>query len=128
MDQKEASATWFEIPVTDMSRAVTFYEQIFQISMHTMQMGDDLEMALFPRGEHKTGGSLIRNPDFYHPSNTQGPLIYLNANPDLKQVENRVEAAGGKITIHKRQISPEFGYMAVIEDTEGNRVALFSEN
>lgn len=127
MNNKEAALTWFEIPVEDMDRAVTFYEAIFDIKMQRMQPGDGLEMALFPRAQHTAGGSLMKNPDYYRPSNTHGPLIYLNANPDLSEVEGRVEEAGGKVSIPKRQISPDFGYMGVIEDTEGNRIALFSE-
>ncbi|HNP53532.1 MAG TPA: hypothetical protein PKK69_02900, partial [Ferruginibacter sp.] len=59
-------------------------------------------------------------------SDKQGPLVYLNANPDVQLVLNRVEAAGGKIIVPKTEISPEYGFMAVIIDTEGNRVALHS--
>jgi predicted enzyme related to lactoylglutathione lyase len=53
-------------------------------------------------------------------------LVYLNANPDLQDVLDRVERAGGKIMVPKTQISPEYGYMAVIIDTEGNRIAFHS--
>jgi predicted enzyme related to lactoylglutathione lyase len=53
-------------------------------------------------------------------------LVYLNANPDVQRVLDKVEKAGGKIIVPKTQISPEYGYMAVIEDTEGNRVAFHS--
>jgi len=50
----------------------------------------------------------------------------LNANPDVQVVLDRIEKAGGKIIVAKTQISPEYGYMAVFIDTEGNRVALHS--
>jgi hypothetical protein len=53
-------------------------------------------------------------------------LIYLNGNPDLQNVLNKVEAAGGKIMVPKTQISPEYGFMAVFVDTEGNRIGLHS--
>lgn len=128
MNNKEAALTWFEIPVENMDRAVSFYEHIFKIKMQQMDLGDGLQMALFPRAEHTAGGSLIHNPDYYRPSSTHGPLIYLNVDPDLSVAESRVEDAGGAVSIAKRRISPEFGYMAVIEDTEGNRVALFSDS
>ncbi|HET8865202.1 MAG TPA: VOC family protein, partial [Gracilimonas sp.] len=72
------------------------------------------------------GGTIIQNGDWYIPSDKKGPLLYLNANPDLIHVLDRVEKAGGKITIPKRQITEENGYMAVIIDSEGNRVALHS--
>ncbi len=39
---------------------------------------------------------------------------------------SRVEAAGGKVVIEKKQINEEVGYMAIFVDTEGNRVAFHS--
>jgi hypothetical protein len=53
-------------------------------------------------------------------------LIYLNGNPDLQHVLDKVEAAGGSILMTKRAISEQFGFMAMIQDTEGNRIALHS--
>ena len=85
-----------------------------------------VKMRLFPIDEplQGIGGSLIDTGGFHKPSATDGPLIYLNANPDLQIVLDRVEAAGGKIMVAKRDISPEYGSMAVFLDTEGNRIAL----
>ena len=37
-----------------------------------------------------------------------------------------MEAAGGKVMVPKTEISPEYGYMAVFVDTEGNRIGLHS--
>ena len=45
---------------------------------------------------------------------------------DLQNELDRIEAAGGKIYQAKKQISPEYGYMGVFIDTEGNRVTLHS--
>jgi len=72
------------------------------------------------------GGALCYNKDFYKPSSTDGPLIYLNGNPDVQNILDKIEVAGGKILVPKTQISPEYGYMAVFVDTEGNRIALHS--
>jgi hypothetical protein len=72
------------------------------------------------------GGTLVDSGGYHKPSATDGPLIYLNGNPDVQIVLSRVEAAGGKITVPKTEISPEYGYMAVFLDTEGNRIALHS--
>lgn len=123
MDQ---AINWFEIPVHDFERAVNFYESIFGIELHRETFGPELKMAIFPHAEG-TGGALVWNTKFYHPSEA-GPLIYLNANPDLETVESRVSAAGGEVIIPKRMISPEHGFMAVIKDSEGNRIALHSDN
>jgi len=118
--------SWFEIPTTDINRAQKFYEEIFGITMIVMDM-PQLQMRLFPlENPMGIGGALNYNKDFYKPSATDGPLIYLNANPDVQNVLDKIEAAGGKIVVPKTQISPEYGHMAVFIDTEGNRVALHS--
>ena len=71
------------------------------------------------------GGTLVQEgTNFYKPSSTDGPLIYLNGNPDVQIFLDRIEEAGGKILVPKTAISDEYGDMAVFEDTEGNRIAL----
>lgn len=117
---------WFEIPSTDINRAKAFYETIFDIEMHSMNIGDGLDMALFPSDQNGVGGTIIKNEESYKPSQTHGPLLYLNANPNLQVVLDRVEKAGGTISISKRLITEDHGYMAVIIDPEGNRIALHS--
>jgi predicted enzyme related to lactoylglutathione lyase len=119
--------SWFEIPTTDIDRAAKFYETIFGISLIPMDL-QNLKMRMFPIEDQMTGigGALIYNKDFYKPSSTDGPLIYLNGNPDVQNILDKIEAAGGKILVPKTQISPEYGHMAVFTDTEGNRIALHS--
>ena len=119
--------SWFEIPTTDLDRAQKFYETIFATSLIPLDL-QNLRMRMFPIENQASGigGALCHNKDFYKPSSTDGPLIYLNGNPDVQNVLDRVEAAGGKIMVPKTQISPEYGYMAVIIDSEGNRIALHS--
>ena len=118
--------SWFEIPTMDIDRATVFYEKIFDIKMIPFDT-PNIRMRLFPiEDPMNIGGSLVYNKEFYIPSDSRGPLIYLNGNPDVQNVLNRVEPAGGKILVPKTQISPERGFMAVIQDTEGNRIALHS--
>lgn len=119
------AANWFEIPVTDIARACTFYKTIFAIEMKIMDMGE-LKMCLFPEGPMY--GALCQHAQFYSPAGEGGVLLYLNGNPDLRVVESRIEAAGGKVLVPKKMISPEHGFMAIFLDTEGNRVALHSNN
>ncbi|SMO78879.1 VOC family protein [Gracilimonas mengyeensis] len=123
----KGAISWFEIPVKDIQRAKDFYEDIFGFEMFSMDLGDDLQMALFPVEEQTVGGALIEHSDWYVPSNKKGPLVYLNANPDLEKVQERVKPAGGEVQIAKRLISEDHGYMAVILDSEGNRIALHSD-
>jgi predicted enzyme related to lactoylglutathione lyase len=116
--------SWFEIPTLDINRAQKFYETIFGIKMIPFD-DPNLQMRMFPvQSPESIGGALVYNEGFYTPSDTTGPLLYLNANPDVALVLDRVEAAGGTIVVPKTQISPEYGSMAVFIDTEGNRIAL----
>ncbi|WP_445385281.1 VOC family protein [Robiginitalea sp. IMCC44478] len=117
---------WFEIPVTDMERAKKFYEAVFKVNIAVHQM-NELQMGWFPSAEGKSGasGTLIRHPDWYFPSETMGPLLYFSSE-DVSNELGRVEQAGGKIVVDKRQISPEHGFMGVFIDSEGNRIALNS--
>lgn len=125
MDEKANALNWFEIPVTDFPRAKKFYETIFAISLEEMQMGP-LLMGMFPYGQNdgRVGGAICHG-EWYKPS-ADGPIIYLNGNPDLQNVLNRIEAAGGKVIMPKTEISPEIGFMAMFMDCEGNRMALHS--
>jgi predicted enzyme related to lactoylglutathione lyase len=117
---------WFEIPAADLERACAFYEKIFEFKLQPMELANRLRMAMFPvNPAESVGGALCHHPEFYTPSQT-GTLVYLNADPDLAAVLGRVEKAGGKILVPKTQISPEYGFMAVFLDSEGNRVALHS--
>lgn len=119
--------SWFEIPTTDINRAQKFYEAIFAISMIPMDL-PNIKMRMFPLDDMMTqvGGALVDSGGFHKASATDGPLIYLNGNPDVQNILDRVQAAGGNIMVPKTEISPEYGFMAVITDTEGNRIGLHS--
>ncbi|GAO42231.1 VOC family protein [Flavihumibacter petaseus] len=123
---QQHAISWFEIPTTDLGRAQKFYETIFGIKLEAMDM-PNIQMRMFPIQDMMSGvaGALTFAPDFYQPQ-TNGTLVYLNANPDVQLVLDRIEAAGGSIVVPKTEISPEIGHMAVFIDTEGNRVALHS--
>jgi len=122
--------SWFEIPVTDMDRAKKFYETVFQVPISINDFGGIL-MGWFPPAEDITApgisGSLVQHEE-YVPSSTDGALVYFNSQSgDIDHELSRVEAAGGTIVKPKILISNEIGYMAVIIDTEGNRIALYNK-
>ncbi len=125
MTQKNA-ISWFEIPAKDLNRAQQFYEKILDITMWPLDLVN-IKMRMFPiEDQMGVGGSLCDSGGFHKPSDTEGPLIYLNANPDVQTVLEKVENTGGKILVPKTLITSEFGYMAVIKDSEGNRIAFHS--
>jgi uncharacterized protein len=118
--------SWFEIPASDLARAQKFYETIFNLKLNPLDL-PNIKMRMFPIEDMMgVGGAVVDSGGFHKPSTTDGPLIYLNGNPDLQKVLDKVESAGGKIMVPKTEISPDYGYMAVIIDTEGNRIGLHS--
>jgi predicted enzyme related to lactoylglutathione lyase len=118
--------SWFEIPSADLERATKFYEDIFQFKMFPMDT-PNMRMRMFPIDDMmNVGGAIVDSKGFHKPSETDGPLIYLNANPDVQTILDRVEKAGGKVLVPKTEISPDYGYMGVLIDTEGNRIGLHS--
>jgi predicted enzyme related to lactoylglutathione lyase len=119
--------SWFEIPATDLSRATKFYETIFDTQLIPMDM-PEIKMRMFALTDMMSGvgGAVVDSGGSHKASATDGPLIYLNGSPDLQIVLDRVEAAGGKVLMPKTEITPEYGYMALFLDTEGNRIGLHS--
>jgi uncharacterized protein len=116
------AVTWFEIPVSDMRRATKFYGEIFEVTLKADPAMPGYEMSMFP-DQGGVGGALLYGPG-YSPS-ASGSLVYLNGGDDLLPVLNRVEKAGGKILQNKTSIGKN-GFMAYIEDSEGNKVGLHS--
>jgi len=125
MDNTNA-LNWFEIPATDISRAKKFYEAVFAVKMDEWPDMNGMKMAGFPADMQggKVSGSLVQGP--MHKPSMDGVVVYLNANPDMNEIIDRIAPAGGKIVMPRTQITPEIGYMAMFTDTEGNKVALHS--
>lgn len=120
----ENYVSWFEIPALDFNQAVQFYNHIFGIEME-QNITDVNSMAFFPVTSG-IGGAVISGPGSI-PAPI-GPLIYLNGGNDLKNVLNKVEAAGGRIVMPKTLISEDEGYFAIFIDCQGNKLALHSKN
>jgi predicted enzyme related to lactoylglutathione lyase len=111
----------FEIPVTDMDRAVRFYEVVFATKL-AHQEADGYTMAFFPRADGKPGASgALAKGDVYVPSKA-GAILYFDVQA-IEPVLERALAHGGKVLYPKKDIG-EAGFVAEIEDSEGNRIAL----
>ena len=101
MELQRNMVGWFEIPVTDMDRAIKFYETVLNIKIQKQNLGD-LLMGWFPYADVPgSPGSLVYHKDFYKPS-------------------------GGKVLMEKKLITEDIGYMGLFTDTEGNRIAINS--
>lgn len=125
MDKSTNALNWFEIPATDIQRAINFYQHVFDIKMETMDMMDS-KMAFFPfePGSGKLSGALIQGE--HHKPSTEGTFVYLNANPSMDESLAKIEAAGGKILNPKTSLGDGHGFCAYMMDTEGNCVGIHS--
>jgi predicted enzyme related to lactoylglutathione lyase len=108
---------WFDIPVSDMSRAITFYEHVTSQKLKRLPVGENKETALF-----EADGCLFLAPED-KPSH-YGTRVYFNAESGVEDWLQRVEAAGGKTLVPKTAIASGHGFFAYFEDSEGNRVGL----
>jgi len=115
----------FEIPATNISRAVNFYQAILDINIEKVEM-PGMEMGIFPYEEQVVNGVIIK-AEGDKPS-TNGVTIYLNGGDNLQIILNKVEKNGGKILMPKSPHADDSGYYALFLDSEGNKIGLHSPN
>lgn len=120
---KKDALNWFEIYVTDMSRARKFYETILQVPLPETN-NNGCSMAMFPFDMGKGVGGSLTQMEVVAPG-PGGTLIYLNVEGDLDGVISRIPAAGGMILRPRLSIG-EHGFIAIFKDSEGNVVGLHS--
>ena len=118
------SITWFEIPVTDLDRAMCFYATVTGRQLQRMDFGvPGEEDAVFETSdEADLKGALLKSSRAL-PS-AQGSVVYLNVGSGLDQCLARATQAGGSIAKGKTALPPGMGCFAHIIDTEGNRVGV----
>jgi predicted enzyme related to lactoylglutathione lyase len=114
---------WFEIYVQDMDRAKKFYEAILGVQLSKLD-SPGIEMWAFPMYSEGYGasGALVKMPGF--PSGANSVLTYFSC-ADCAVEAAKVVKAGGKIQKGKMSIG-QYGYIALVFDTEGNMVGLHS--
>jgi uncharacterized protein len=114
---------WCEIYVQDMDRARQFYESVFQVQMEELESsGPGMDMWAFPMTMDTVGasGALVKMDGVESGGN--GTIPYFHCN-EVAEESERVVNAGGKI--HKPKMSiGQYGFMALIVDTEGNMIGL----
>src|ERR1700690_1496442 len=97
MDKDTNALNWFEIPSTAIARATKFYETIFGVQLVPMPEMMGMKMAGFPMemGNGKVSGAVVQSE--HHKPGMDGAVVYLNANPSIDAVIEKVEGAGGKM-------------------------------
>lgn len=122
---KSNAIGWFDIYVTELPRAVTFYEQVLQIKLESL--GDptgETEMMAFPTdmGVYGAGGALVKSS--HGRPGMGGTLVYFSVE-NCANEEARVALAGGQVLRPKFSIG-QFGWVTLCMDTEGNLFGLSS--
>jgi uncharacterized protein len=115
----------FEIPATDITRAINFYRSILGHNIEKMEI-PGMEMGIFPYEDQMVNGIIIKG-DGYKPS-AYGVTIYLDGGNNLQNILNKVEENKGKIIVPKTQHADGNGFFAIFLDSEGNKIGLNSPN
>lgn len=124
-DHMKSFISIFEIPATEITRAIDFYQTILDISIEKMDF-PEMQMGIFPyEGQMVTG--VIMKAEGYKPS-ADGVTIYLNGGDNLQIILDKVEKNGGEIIVPKSLHADESGFYAIFLDSEGNKIGLHSPN
>lgn len=115
---------WFEIYVNDMSRAKAFYESVFSVQLSKIEAAPGIEMWAFPMQPEHYGapGALVHMEGFGAGSNSV--LVYFSC-ADCSVEAAKAEKSGGQIQKDKMSIG-QYGYIAIVTDSEGNMIGLHS--
>ena len=121
MKNKPNPVVYFEIPVTNIERAIQFYSAVFGFEFERDRIHDN-EMAFFPLIEGNNGISgALAHGEIYKPT-IDGTLVYLNTE-DIEETINLAVKNGAEI-LFPITSNGEFGWVAEFKDCEGNRIAL----
>ena len=117
--------SWFDIHAIDLDRARKFYEEVFQFTMQDAPMDDNTRTLMFPSDMEgmNISGMLVEKKDAV--LNGEGSILYF-ACQDCAVEESRVEKAGGQVVQSKTAIGDNFGFYALVKDTEDNTIGLHS--
>lgn len=114
---------WFEIYVQDISRAKAFYQNTFQVTLERLE-SPGMELWAFPMQPDSSGcaGALVQMNG--KDSGVGGTIVYFVC-ADCAVEASRAVENGGKIQKEKMSIG-QYGFIALVLDTEGNMIGLHS--
>lgn len=115
-------AGWFEIYVADMARAKAFYASVFEVEFARLE--SPLELWGFPMhpGSYGASGALAHIPGLEPGGNST--IVYFSC-ADCAVQAARAAAAGGEVVKPKFAIG-QYGFIALVRDSEGNMIGLHS--
>ena len=123
MKNKRNPVGWFEIYVQDMKRSKKFYEKTFALKLQSLP-SPIIKMEAFPMGPNLPGcaGALVKMEG--KESGGGGTIVYFSC-ADCAVEAARAKKSGGEIFKEKFSIG-EYGFIALVLDTEGNMIGLHS--
>jgi hypothetical protein len=117
--QSKNCGCWFEIPVSDLEAARTFYGAVLQQPLKIEDGGPNpVVMLPFDDDTPGIGGHLYPGT----PSR-DGATIHLVVSDSLDAARARIEAAGGSVESPDIQIPP--GHFFYARDPDGNSLGMF---
>jgi predicted enzyme related to lactoylglutathione lyase len=118
---------WFQIPSKDFDRAIKFYSTILGNPVNVREFqGTNMGFFSMAGGPDSRGvGGNLMPPEPENKPSMDGTTVFLACDGQIDAVIARVEPAGGKVLMPKFDMGKP-GYMAIIKDTEGNKVGLHS--
>ncbi|AEU34576.1 VOC family protein [Granulicella mallensis] len=123
MSKFEGNAvTWFEIPATDMQRAVHFYETLLDKKLCAFPSA--VPYFMFPAEQGAVAGALIHSP--LQKPTADGTMVYLNVDGQLDATLGRANTLGTTVLVPRTEIPGGFGSYACLLDSEGNHIGLHS--
>jgi hypothetical protein len=114
---------WFDINVANLERAKKFYESVFSITLVDLpiEWGKQSTFPFENNGTNATG-ALIEKENYI--PNSNNTVVYFSSKDCITE-ESRVEKFGGKLIKQKMSIG-EFGFVSILQDSEGNTIGLHS--
>lgn len=118
MATAKRSLNWFEIPVSDVSKALPLYAAMLDTKLAPTAFGGDPMVML------GSDGCLVASKT--NRPMRGGTMVYLNAHDGVRACLRRAVEAGAKVVLPETSIAPH-GTIAQIEDLDGNLVGLHAE-
>ena len=117
----------FEYPATDPERAKKFYEDVFGWKVTSMPFGDMTYYTLHTTKTDDKGMTLEQNAInggmYKRTKDDDIPLVYVTVD-SIEDTLAKAQAGGGKALMKKTPVG-DMGFMAKVEDSEGNVIGIW---
>lgn len=122
------SVVWFEIPFDQKERAQKFYQDVFGWNISQIpEMGDYLlanttesdPQTMQPKNPGAINGGMFQKKS----ETTQHPVVAVHVE-SIDDYLKKIESSNGKTIMPKTDIG-QFGFYALISDTEGNTIGIW---